>query len=375
MTKDKIRLFIDSSVYVGAGFNFVTGSLLSVKEYCEAGIVQLLINDIVINEVEAHIKNDIGATIANANSKLKSTWTLNGLRQANKLELLNESKLIEFSLEQWQDFIVSCKAQKLEFQTINIVGILNDYFNGIPPFEHKKDKKSEFPDAITIDGIKALAKTVNGNMVVVISKDKIWEKAFSQIKNVCCFDDIGKALDYISLTTNVIKYKEIKNILPSYYPEIELWLNQILIKEQRLFMDFEFEDIEEVYFRKLRFHGFEIESIHDENAFCTVGCSADTVVDYDNFVFSNTEGYRYYSHDGYRELHRLDILINIYLLYKEGKWFIEKKSIVNSPTICENTKLKDLPFWCAECEERLYSENETDGEKCKECALGQETLM
>lgn len=371
--RDKIYFFIDSSVYISSGFNFETGSLSFVQEYCEAGIVQLLINDIVINEVIVHIRDDIGKALATINTSLKN-FSLNGLRQSNQLELLDTSSLVEWSNEKWKSFLNLCKAQKLDVTNINLEKILDDYFNASPPFEHKKEKKHEFPDAITIDSIQVWAKSENRN-VAVVSRDKIWGEVFSKTQNICHFSDLSKALDYISSTTNGIRYREIKEVLPSYYTEIELWLVQFLIKEQQLIMDFEFHDIEEVYFRRLQFQGFEIEHIQDGNASCTLECLADTVVDYDNFVFLSAKDYKYYSHDSYRELHRIKILINISLLYKAGKWFIEKKSITNFPTICEKTKLQDLPFWCADCEERLYSENETDGEKCKKCTLDQETLV
>ena len=48
-------LFIDTSTYIKTGYNFTNGSLQVVREYCETGIVQLLISNIVIMEVQTHI--------------------------------------------------------------------------------------------------------------------------------------------------------------------------------------------------------------------------------------------------------------------------------------------------------------------------------
>lgn len=369
MTNDKIFLFIDSNIYIGSGFNFESGSFAAVIKYCIGNVVQLLIDSIVTNEVTTHIKNDIGKAIVEANNKLKNN-SLCGLKNANKFVLLDESMLVNFSLKQWNDFLDACKVNNLLYTDIRIANILDDYFNKTPPFENSKDKKNEFPDAVIIKSLKHFMQSQNINTkFFVVSGDKIWKDCFEGDSRVQYFENISAALEIISLTANGSVFCEMGKLLSSAYDELKAFIQKEVIATQELFIDFDFEDVEEVYFRNVELNCQRIEFINDNYALCSVEFIANIVIDYDKFIFSQENGY-YYSHDAYRDLHRILIELSV-SFEKDTVWKIKTITLKNNPVVNEKTFVESLPLFCSECETRLFSENETNGDKCKECDVSQ----
>lgn len=356
MTNNKIFLFIDSNIYISSGFNFESGSFAAVKKYCIGNAVQLLIDSIVTNEIRTHIRNDIGKAIADANNKLKNS-SLCGLKNANKIVLLDESMLVDFILKQWNDFLDTCKANNLLYSNIQIADILDDYFNRTPPFENSKDKKNEFPDAVIIKSLKHFIQAQNINTkLLVVSGDKIWKDCFEGDSRVQYFENISAALETISLTTIGSVFCEIENLVSSTYDDLKAFIQKEVIDRQELFIDFDFDDVEEVYFRNVELNCQRIEFINENKALFSVEFNANTVIEY--VIYGN---------NAYRDLHRILIELSV-SFEKDTIWNIDNISLKNNPVVNKNTFIESLPLYCSECEVRLFSENETDGDKCKECA-------
>jgi hypothetical protein len=279
---------------------------------------------------------------------------------------LDESKLVDFILKLWSEFLDACKVNKLEYTDIRIADILTDYFNNTPPFENLKDKKNEFPDAIVIKSIKHFMRAQDENArLLVVSGDIIWKDCFESDSRVQFFENISAALEIISHTANGSVFCEIEKLLFSAYDDLKTFIQNDVIEKRNLFIDFDFEGVEEVYFRNIEFGCHRIESIKDDYALFTVEFIAGIVIDYDKFFSS---GNKYLGHDAYRELHRLLIELAI-TLRKDLFWKIQSISLKNDPVVNENTLIEDLSLFCSECEVRLFSENETNGSKCRECNM------
>lgn len=365
MTNDKIFLFIDSNIFINSGFNFESGSFAAVKKYCIGNVVQLLIDRIVTNEVTTHIENDIGKAIAEANNKLKNS-SLCGLKNASKIVLWDESVLVNFIFKQWNDFLDTCKVNNLSYTDIRISDILDDYFNRTPPFENSKDKKNEFPDAVIIKSLKHFMQSQDINTkLLVVSGDKIWKNCFGGDSRVQYFENISAALEIISLSAVGSVFCEMEKLLPSAYDELRAFIQKEVISRQELFIDFDFEDVEEVYLRSVELNCHRIEFINDNCAWFSVEFVAHIVIEYDKFVFSHENGYSY-AHDAYRDLHRILIELSV-SFEKEAIWKIKTISLKNNPVANEKTFIESLPLYCSACETRLFSESETNGDKCNEC--------
>lgn len=359
MTNDKIFLFIDSSIYISSGFNFESGSFAAVKKYCIGNVVQLLIDSIVTNEVTTHIKNDIGKAIADVNNKLKNS-SLCGLKNANKIVLLDESMLVEFILKQWNAFLDTCKVNNLLYTDIQIADILDDYFNRTPPFKNSKDKKNEFPDAVMIKSLKHFMQSQNINTkLLVVSGDKIWKDCFEGDSRVQYSENISAALEIISLTAIGSVYCETEKLVSSAYDDLKAFIQKEIIDRQELFIDFNFDDIEEVYFRNVELNCQRIEFINENHALFSVEFDTNILIEY-----------VIYGDNAYRDLHRTMIELSV-SFEKDAIWNINNISLKNTPVVNKKTFVKSLPLYCSECEVRLFSENETNGDKCKECDMSQ----
>lgn len=364
---DKTFLFIDSNIYISSGFNFESGSFAVLKKYCVGNVIQLLIDDIVLNEVAAHIKTDISKAILEVNNKLKNN-SLSGLKKASQIALLDTNILVDFVLEQWSNFLNGCKVNTLLLTDIHISDILDDYFGRKPPFENKKDKKNEFPDAVIIKNLKHFMQSQNINTkLFVISGDKIWEDCFEDDLRIQYFDNISAALEIIGRTENGSTFCEMEKLILSAVDELKSFIQKEVIEKQELFLDFDFEDVEEVYFRNIDLHCQRIEFFNDNYVSCSVEFIASLVIDYDKFIISHDNGY-YYAHDAYRDLHQVFIELSV-SFKKDTVWNIHTITLKKPPIVNEKTFLKTLPIFCSECETRLFSENETDSDICKECGV------
>ena len=70
---------------------------------------------------------------------------------------------------------------------------LKGYFETKPPFEEKKDKKSEFPDAIALSSLENYAKE-KGIRILIVSEDNGWEAFSNGSQHLECVKDLGAAL-------------------------------------------------------------------------------------------------------------------------------------------------------------------------------------
>jgi hypothetical protein len=74
--------------------------------------------------------------------------------------------------------------------------LLSRYFNLRPPFELSKDKKAEFPDAITLLSLEAQAKKIDTS-ILFVTKDKGCARFCNESKHLYAVDDLSKALTLI----------------------------------------------------------------------------------------------------------------------------------------------------------------------------------
>lgn len=198
-----ISVFIDTNIFISAKYDISEGSVLRLLEkYSRDNKVTLYTSNIVINEIEQHIRSDISAIYNNYKSaerdarKLASLSLLGatGLRQC--FELPRKEEIVESAITSFMKFISELAVTILNNDGVEVNGIVNDYFLHRPPFENNEKKKHEFPDAIMISKLKKEFSAENP--AYIITGDKGFKKAFNETDGFVCFDSLSVMYDQIN---------------------------------------------------------------------------------------------------------------------------------------------------------------------------------
>ncbi len=138
--------------------NFLHGSiLLQLSEQAKRGAINLFITDIIQREIKSRAEHNLREAYDSVKKPIKMLED-NGkvFRNIDKYKAYFslpriediDSVITEFnnSIDSW---IKENKIQVIGTGHLKIKDVMNDYFNGNPPFG-KGNKKSEFPDAFTL---------------------------------------------------------------------------------------------------------------------------------------------------------------------------------------------------------------------------------
>ena len=166
-------VFLDTSVFVGQGFNFRSKNLSRLEELIPTHNVELVTTDIVVRET----RNRISTTLQEAISEhhrftrkatiLRASSTTKGLLDPLSFDDLERDLVQEFEM-----FLSRTKTQTLSSRLVMAGTVLDDYFNLRPPFA-PGEKRKEFADAFSIAALRkwlleeGTSKLRTGDILVV----------------------------------------------------------------------------------------------------------------------------------------------------------------------------------------------------------------
>lgn len=198
-----LSVFLDTNIYISCRYDLSQkGVLFLLKNLVEQDKVKLYISNIVVKEIEKHIKQDISSAISNFNkirkeiSKSISPNIVCGTQLSPVFELPDKYSIQETAINNYRQFLQGCNAIHLNNEGIEINEIIDDYFKANPPFENKEAKKNEFPDAFIIAKLKK--EFDKDKPLWVISSDKGFKKAFEDEEGFNCFSSIKELLNMIN---------------------------------------------------------------------------------------------------------------------------------------------------------------------------------
>ena len=195
-------VFVDSSIFIGQNYNYTGPVLESLLRLAKSGQACLLVTDIVVREVRAHIAEDV-ARARQASSKFrKDAHILRNLRgkpyEHMFGEIVEEDTIAALN-SQLDDFLAGTNAIILETAGVSVKNVFDKYFHREPPFGAGK-KKSEFPTAFTAEALKAWC-IASGEKVYVVSTD-------SDLGAVCDGSEYLLALEKLPEFVNIIPYHD-----------------------------------------------------------------------------------------------------------------------------------------------------------------------
>lgn len=189
---------IDNSTFKSEGYKFDEGLLAQMKQFKESP-VRVLQTDIVHNEAINHIGQEItktrtaiGQTLRSANKQLKIKSDV--IENARKLLSIDgsEAEIAEARLEEYYELIGAEIIDSEKYTDLSLLKRM--YFSTEAPFEDKKDKKNEFPDAIALLALEGWAERNDIN-IIAVSEDNGWKNYSEDSNRITLVSSLDEALE------------------------------------------------------------------------------------------------------------------------------------------------------------------------------------
>lgn len=188
MTTDQIKLKIESGEIKAITLdtnifdqkqNGLEYGLLRQLEQFNDSITTVVFSDVVLREVESHIKEAAANSQADLRAALKSVGNAWQVSKDIRTETLNSyfgaSSPEDIAKKRVCDFVERAGGEIVEVgETVNLHELMERYFAPKPPFAERKEKKNEFPDALALMSLEHWAED-NGQKILVVTKDGDWE--------------------------------------------------------------------------------------------------------------------------------------------------------------------------------------------------------
>ena len=290
-----INVFIDTQIYIKESYNFYDkGELYFLyKKVVEDKVVHLT-SDIVIKEVEKHIKEDIAQGTESYN-KLKNSrnFAIFRGRVPKLFQDIDCSEITPEAISLFHKYLSDTKAFKLHMEKIDLNKVVTDYFDAKLPFGTRKDKKSEFPDAFNLAMIRKYAD--HNPPVIIVSGDG----DFTDETNIGCFKSLSELLGAIhSQDEMTLKVKEFLFSQRRYiYDKVE---SELMDNAYEIEVDgrdvgrkgdwdgFEYEESELLSVVPIDFHNVSVIDVDYEDEIITIVLDCEAKLEFECSFFDET---------------------------------------------------------------------------------------
>lgn len=290
---------IDNSTFKSEGYKFDEGLLVQMKQFKESP-VRVLQTDIVHNEAINHIGQEItktrtaiGQTLRSANKQLKIKSDV--IENAWKLLSIDgsEAEIAEARLEEYYELIGAEIIDSEKYTDLSLLTRM--YFSTEAPFEDKKDKKNEFPDAIALLALEGWAERNDIN-IIAVSEDNGWKNYSEDSNRITLVSSLDEALEKFqphnkvaSIIKNIRKdslldnnnyvLQKIEQAIIDSIDGYDIWI------EASSYLSFEWEDTSAAYISHYLdkdtegFVKIRVIRINDESIVLKVGTTVEVEVE------------------------------------------------------------------------------------------------
>ena len=214
---------IDTSIFKQYQFKF-DGDWLKKLEYFRESNYPLLLSEIVIKETLAQIEEQVEQSkkslLSGINKHSKTLFLDHTVVDKAKTLLVKEVDDGDFVKKKLNAFMQSVGAETiLASGRIDIDRLINMYFEIQPPFGNTKEKRKEFPDAMTLMSLEAWA-IENKKKILAVSTDHDWAAFAKTSTHIDVIEDLVEAISIFqppSLTSNSLSQSLAK--LPDKKPK------------------------------------------------------------------------------------------------------------------------------------------------------------
>lgn len=291
------HVILDTNIFIKE--NFLHGKKInSLLNLSEKKKIQLYITEITYNELKANFAKFATNGISNHNKFVKDfdNWVLQNDNNLLALfEKINTQKVVDaFNLK--LDALIENKIIKIiPYSSINIQLVFDKYFKSVAPFGNG-DKKSEFPDAFTLELIKDYCDS-NEIKATVFSTDKdLLNSKFDDLK---ISDDYKGYLERVYSDMETVKKQITDTLFNSNTKELKQqffnWYEEYL-NDESLYDDIvRWKEIYDVDIIEINIGELDYKIIEIKND--TVVIEVETTVNVKVNVLTDDEEYMYYDSD------------------------------------------------------------------------------
>lgn len=222
----KIIIYFDTNIYDKTSYNF-KGQFYTVfeelKTYFNTNL-EIYVDPVTYSEVLSHLKDKAREATDKIREFRKYTIDIDALDDIRtKFDITGlEKNCFQASKSKFDKFIYSFSKNGIdeEFDNYDMKEILSDYFNCNPPFQDKKRKKHEFPDAFIIQRLKQ--KFYDYEDLIVVSGDELFLIAITQkLPHALTFKTFSECVDHLNELLNKKEYDEVRNCINKEIKKID----------------------------------------------------------------------------------------------------------------------------------------------------------
>ncbi|WP_223431555.1 PIN domain-containing protein [Pseudomonas sp. GL-B-26] len=185
-------LFIDTSIYHAANYQFFASDLQAVTRLLEDDKLTLLFTSITVSEVKRHLKNQVTDAVNAARSLRDKGKVLRNLPSFSQTFVFRgiEREVVENELfALFEKFMATKNIEMVSLDLASAEVVFENYFSLLPPFSEKKTE--EFRDAFVLESLKSYA-IENGIRIHVLSTDGDMRDYCSGEFHLLWSDNLGK---------------------------------------------------------------------------------------------------------------------------------------------------------------------------------------
>jgi hypothetical protein len=182
---------IDTQTVEHNGFNFDGGLLGQLKQFSN-GPIDVIISQIVLAEINAHLRSKMQAAKDSVESAHKKAIQY-GLKPPSMSAFDSAPDIKSLSKTVLATYITAIGATIIAVDEVAVKDLVRMYFQAAPPFSKSKEKKSEFPDAIALLSMERWAKD-NKKKILAVSNDGDWETFAAGSAHIDVVKDLADAL-------------------------------------------------------------------------------------------------------------------------------------------------------------------------------------
>jgi hypothetical protein len=189
-------VFIDTESLRSAHFNWRSPVFQSLRERVARGSIEIITTDVVINEARkgiAKLLEDFTQQIAKARRQGTIASAIADSRIDSLADLDSNKIPIDSLFAAFESFLRELNARKLEPPPQALKEILALYFSNAPPFD-KREKKSEFPDAVNMCTLMHFADTEE-RQICIVSADGDWKRICDEHPQLKLYTHLSEIID------------------------------------------------------------------------------------------------------------------------------------------------------------------------------------
>ncbi|WP_413998180.1 PIN domain-containing protein [Flavobacterium sp. W1B] len=292
------NVILDTNIFIKE--NFLHGKKInSLISLSRKKRIQLYVTEITYNELKSNFKKFLSISIINHNRFRKDAenWILqnDNILQPFFTKIESDKIITDFELK-LDNLIKDSIIKILPYKSLDIKSIFDKYFESLPPFG-KGEKKSEFPDAFTLELIKDFCAT-NSTTAIVFSTDK--DLLSTKYPDFTVRNDYDTYLEEAYTEIEKVK-KDITNKLflansPQLKQEFVNWYKDNLEDDYSLYYDaVNGKDVYNVEVEEINVSELSYKIIEIVDDIITIEVEAKTIVKVD--VLTDDDNYMYYDSD------------------------------------------------------------------------------